>query len=55
MIKGDATPFVAEPQASVGTAGAADRIRQIRFQTFDGFDRVYVGSGRDDAAAGVPR
>lgn len=55
-VKGDTAPFVAASEESGGMAGAADRIRGVSFQVFDGYERVFIDFGRDGGAAtGVPR
>ncbi len=47
--------FVASGESSGGEAGAADRIEDVRFQIFDGYERLIVDFGGGDGRAGVPR
>ena len=47
--------FVASGESSGGEAGAADRIEDVRFQIFDGHERLVVDFGGGDGRAGVPR
>ncbi len=48
--------FVTAKESSGGEAGAADRIEGVRFQIFDGYERLLVDFGhRYGGTAGVPR
>ena len=47
--------FVASAESSGGEVGAADRIEGVRFQIFDGYERLLIDFGRDGGSAGVPR
>ena len=42
-------------ESSGGEAGAADRIEDVRFQIFDGYERLIVGFGGGEREVGVPR
>ena len=47
--------FVGSGESSGGEAGAADRIEDVRFQIFDGYERLIVGFGGGERKVGVPR
>ncbi len=47
--------FVASGESSGGEAGAADRIEDVRFQIFDGYERLIVDFGGGERKVGVPR
>ncbi len=52
----DERGFVALAESSGGEAGAANRIEGVRFQIFDGYERLLVDFGsRYGEGAGVPR
>lgn len=54
-VAGDADGgFVASAEGSGGEAGAADRIEGVRFQIFDGHERLLIDFGRDGGGAGIP-
>jgi len=48
--------FVVSAESTGGGAGAADRIEGVRFQIFDGYERLLIDfGGRAGETAGVPR
>lgn len=52
----DGGGFAASAESSGGEEGAANRIEDVRFQIFDGYERLLVDFGRRDGeTAGVPR
>ena len=53
--EGGEDAFVASRASSGGEVGAADRIEDVRFQIFDGYERLIVVFGGKDGQAGVPR
>ncbi len=47
--------FVASGESSGGEAGVADRIEDVRFQIFDGYERLLIDFGGKGRAAGIPK